>query len=551
MNPKEDAHNKELELLLMQEKRTRLAMLSMLEDLQETQTIVKKAEREWTGAFDAIDDGVMLHDVKLNIMRANFAYKELCGAKKFKEIIGKPYWQVFPKLKGPMQSCSQSVESGKVAEEEFVLDDGRIFKSRTYPVYDDDGKYSFGIHLFEDITTLRTQELEIIALNKTLRIIGKCNEHLVRSMSEKMLLANICNEIVNSDEYEFSAIYLKDDSSINCSYVSSEIDTLSNIKEVDLTDAKYAECPVIVSIEQNRVIIINDIYNDSEWYTYMKEHAEICPATPYDMQGSMMILPLENSNSSIGALLIYSKRPNMFDDAKNNLFKELVDDTSYGIHTLRLRKKFAEVSIDNKEMLIQLQESLDGTIHSVAMMVEARDPYTTGHQNRVSDLAVAIAKKMELDEKRIEGLRLGALVHDIGKIKIPAEILSKPTKLTDLEYEMIKTHPQVGFDILKESKFPWPIAQMIYQHHEHIDGSGYPNGLKGEKILLEAKIISVADVVEAMASHRPYRAMLGIDSALKEIEKYKGIFYDTDTVDACISIFKNDEYKLTAQNSSK
>lgn len=151
---------------------------------------------------------------------------------------------------------------------------------------------------------------------------------------------------------------------------------------------------------------------------------------------------------------------------------------------------------------------------------------------------------MGLDEKRIEGIRLGGLVHDIGKIKIPAEILSKPTKLTELEYEMIKTHPQTGYEILKEIKFPWPIAQMIQQHHEHIDGSGYPNGTKGEELLLESKILTVADVVEAMASHRPYRAALGIDFALEEIERYKGVFYDTDVVDACIKLFKEDGYIL-------
>jgi len=544
MNPKEDAHNKELELLLMQEKRTRQVMLGMLEDLQETQSIVKKAEREWTDAFDAVDEGVLLHDTKYNTMRANLAYRELCGVDTLEEIIGKPYWQLFPKLEGPMQTCIESVITGKVAEEEFVHEDGRIFKSRTYPVFDDEGNYSFGIHLFEDITTLRTQELQIIALNKTLRLISKCNEHLVRSIREESLLTNICDEITNSDEYEFSAIYLKDGSAIKCSYLSSEIDTLSAIKEVDLNEGKYQECPVVVSIEQNRVIVINDIYNDPQWSSSMKKNPEINPAKAYDMQGSMMILPLQHSNHTIGCLLIYSKQPKFFDVSKNTLFKELADDTAYGIQVLRLRKKFEEVNMDNKAMLIQLQESLDGTIHSLAMMVEARDPYTAGHQNRVSDLAVAIAEKLGLDEKRIEGLRLGAIVHDIGKIKISAEILSKPTKLTDLEYEMIKTHPQVGFDILKKSKFPWPIAQMIYQHHERIDGSGYPNGLKGEEILLEAKIISVADVVEAMASHRPYRAALGIDFALKEIEKDKGIFYDTDVVDACISLFKEEEYSL-------
>jgi len=190
----------------------------------------------------------------------------------------------------------------------------------------------------------------------------------------------------------------------------------------------------------------------------------------------------------------------------------------------------------------QLRSSLIGTITAVSKAVGARDPYTAGHQQRVAQLSRAIAQEMGLDKERIDGLRLGASIHDIGKIYLPAEILSKPAKLADIEYELIKSHARVGYNILKDIAFPWPIADIAYQHHEHLDGSGYPRGLKGDEICLEARIVAVADVVEAMASHRPYRPALGIDIALKEIESKKRIWFDPDVVDACLKLFREHRF---------
>jgi putative nucleotidyltransferase with HDIG domain len=170
--------------------------------------------------------------------------------------------------------------------------------------------------------------------------------------------------------------------------------------------------------------------------------------------------------------------------------------------------------------------------------VEMRDPYTSGHQRRVSELASAISAELGLDAQRIEGVRVGALLHDIGKIAVPAEILTRPGRLSDMEYGMIKGHAQVGHDILKDVSFPWPVREMILQHHERLDGSGYPHGLKGGRIVLEARILTVADVVEAMTTHRPYRAGLGIDKALAEIEQGRGNLYDPAAVDACLRLFR-------------
>lgn len=193
----------------------------------------------------------------------------------------------------------------------------------------------------------------------------------------------------------------------------------------------------------------------------------------------------------------------------------------------------------------QLKASLEGTISTITKIVDARDPYTAGHQQRVADLASNIAREMGVDEKLIEGIFLGAKIHDIGKINVPAELLSKPTKLTNTEYMLIQSHSKVGYDILKDIEFPWPVAEIAYQHHERMDGSGYPQGLKGEEIILEARIVAVADVVEAMASHRPYRPGLGIDKAMDEIMKNRGNFYDPQVVDACLRLFKEKGYAFS------
>jgi PAS domain S-box-containing protein len=197
-----------------------------------------------------------------------------------------------------------------------------------------------------------------------------------------------------------------------------------------------------------------------------------------------------------------------------------------------------------QDTLESLRRALGATIQAIAVTVETRDPYTAGHQRRVADLSRAIAKEMNLSADQIDGIRMAATIHDLGKISVPAEILSKPTKLTNVEFSLIQTHAQSGYDILKDIDFPWPIARIVLEHHERMDGSGYPNSLTGDSLLLESKILAVADVVESMASHRPYRPGLGIEAALEEIEKNKGTSYDKAVVDACLRLFRENGFQL-------
>jgi len=205
------------------------------------------------------------------------------------------------------------------------------------------------------------------------------------------------------------------------------------------------------------------------------------------------------------------------------------------------RKRTAE---ELRQTSLRLQRAIEGAINAVALTTEIRDPYTAGHQHRVAKLACSISRELGLSNEQIEGVRVAGTLHDIGKIYVPAEILSRPGRLRQNEINLVKDHAQVGYDLLSTIEFPWPVAQIVLQHHERINGSGYPLGLSGDDIMIEAKIMSVADVVEAMASHRPYRPALSIEEALLEISQQRGVLYSPDAVDACIKVFTQKGFKF-------
>lgn len=228
---------------------------------------------------------------------------------------------------------------------------------------------------------------------------------------------------------------------------------------------------------------------------------------------------------------------------------EMVINVSNALHRRKLEIANRSYRQDLEQMVAgrtaELRKSLEGIVQAMALTVEKRDPYTAGHQRRVAQIASAIATEMDFSEKQIEGIYMAGFIHDLGKISVPAEILSKPARLSDIEFALMKTHPQVGFDILKGIEFPWPIAQMILQHHEREDGSGYLQGLDAKEILPGAKILAVADVIETMASHRPYRPALGIDLALEEILRNRGVCYDPEVADACVKVFREKGFECT------
>ncbi len=245
----------------------------------------------------------------------------------------------------------------------------------------------------------------------------------------------------------------------------------------------------------------------------------------------------------------YSREDDIFELTKKEQYPGVVNELaeSFGMMMVRVEAReyyLGELVNELKESIDKTNRTLKGVIFALASAIEKRDLYTAGHQLRVSKLACAIASEMNLSEDTIEGIRVGAVLHDIGKIYIPAEILTKPAKLTDIELALIKTHTQAGYEILKNIEFPWPVAETALQHHERIDGSGYPKGISGDDIILEAKIVAVADVVEGMASHRPYRPALGVERALQEITSYSGKFFEPDVVNICKRVLDKKKFTM-------
>ena len=229
---------------------------------------------------------------------------------------------------------------------------------------------------------------------------------------------------------------------------------------------------------------------------------------------------------------------------KDQLIKEMqkMHEKVAGLEGVKL--EYNQMDKKFKQTSKKLQKIIEGTAHIITKVVELRDPYSIGHQQRVSKLATAIAQEMELPQDKIKGTKIASLVHDIGKVHLPTEIIRKPNKLIDVEFNLIKNYPKVGYDILKKVDFPWPVAEIVFQHQEKINGSGYPRGLKGDEIYIEAKILGVANVVEAMSSYKSYRPALSIDEALAEIVENKNILFDPEVVDTCIKLFKEKGFKF-------
>lgn len=258
---------------------------------------------------------------------------------------------------------------------------------------------------------------------------------------------------------------------------------------------------------------------------------------PRDQYDVHYYLPIKRGDKYLGILNLLLSGTRSVTGKEDEFFKSLVDVLAGMIEQYHTEQKLSQT-------VMTLRAALGGTVHAMALTVEIRDPYTAGHQKRVSNLARAIATEMGLSRHMIEGIRIAGIVHDLGKISVPSEILSKPGNISQIEYSLINTHPQKGYEILSSINFPWPIAQIVLQHHERLNGSGYPAGLKGDEILIEAQVLMVADVVEAMSSHRPYRPARGNRIALEEITKNKGILFNKKAVDACLKLFLNDGFQF-------
>lgn len=387
---------------------------------------------------------------------------------------------------------------------------------------------------------LKKTKQNLISKERALKTLAKCNKALVAAANEQDLLNRICRIIIDIGGYRLAWVgYAEKDKKKTVRPVAQAGYEDSYLETVNITwaDTKRGQGPTGKAIRTGNPYIMKSIASDPSYAPWRKQALKRGYA-------SSIALPLKDKGKTFGALNICAREPDAFDNEEISLLKELAGDLSYGIVSLRNRALQKTSEKELKKTLKKLRGALGGTIQVIESMVEERDPYTAGHQRRVTDLARSIAKEMDLSVNLRDAIRMAGSIHDIGKISIPSEILSMPTQLTETEFELIKKHPKVGYEILKNIDFPWPVAEIVLQHHERLDGSGYPNGLKNGQILMEARVLGVADVVEAMSSHRPYRASLGKDKALEEIKKNKGILYEPEAVDACVDLFTNKGYEF-------
>ena len=505
---------------------------------------VKEGRRAWEDAFDAIREPIFLHDQEFRIVRANHAYAELAG-QTFQEIIGRPYWEAFPKGKGPLPKCGATLsgaidlEVGGAHEEEIRLPDGRFFLSRAFYTTHPDGSFRYSVHVLEEMTEREAMAEALKRENRLRRIISTSNQALIKAQDEQQLLDTICRIITEQADYPLAWVGFTGQDARQ---------TLRPVAAAGLAPDEWGllprswaatpegDNPAGRAIRSAAHVFVADVKSESVCEACRRLAAKLG-------YRSILAFPLLDGDKPFGALTIAAVEPAAFTESEIELLAELAGDLAYGLVAQRSEGRRHAAEWEREQLLLQLEMSLDKTVLAMARAMEARDPYTAGHQERVAQLATAIAKKMELTASQVESIRIAATVHDIGKINIPAEILSKPGRLSPIEFELIKGHSAVGHDLLKGIDFPWPVAQMVRQHHERLDGSGYPDGLAGDDILLEARIIAVADVMEAMSSHRPYRPALPVAQALDEIESHKGVHYDPRVVDACVRLFNEGGFK--------
>lgn len=387
-----------------------------------------------------------------------------------------------------------------------------------------------------DNTESRQAQKALGHARRALETLSTVNRELVHAQSEPEMLDAICRAIVYQHGYKVAWVGFVEPDETSVRTVASAVGS-GEALPAQLISLE-TDSPTTRAVQTAESIVVGELPAEAGDDPLLQRlAAEGCR--------SLVAMPLKNREGHVfGVLHVYGARPDAFTGRELALLEEMADDSSFGVRSLRLRAERDRAMEESRQYLSTLRTNLVETIEAISKAVEARDPYTAGHQHRVAELACAIATEMGLDAERIEGIRMGGIIHDIGKIQLPAEILSKPSNLSDMEYQFIKEHSNVGYEILKDIDFPWPVALIARQHHERLDGSGYPLGLKGDEICLEARIIAVADVVEAMSSHRPYRAGLGIDTALQEIESKRGIYYDAAVTDACLRLFRERSYTI-------
>jgi PAS domain S-box-containing protein/putative nucleotidyltransferase with HDIG domain len=434
--------------------------------------------------FDGMEDPAFFHDGEFRLMLANAAYYREAGVAE-KDALGKPYWEVFPKDGGPLPGCKASLLSGNhTSSGDEVTVGGKTFTSRGYILRDESGKPVHSLHILSDITKMVSSEKALSRAAAQLEVLFQASPDAIMLLDENGFFD--CNPAALR---MFGCDKRSDFIGKHPSQFSPQLQP-NGIDSMTLANEHIAE-----AFHHGSALF--------EW-THSKLDGSVFPA-------QVLLLSFEEDGRRVLQATV----------------RDISDRVDY-------ERQLADEAD-------RLNKALAGTVATMSKAMELRDPYTAGHQSRVAIIACEIAKELGWSERRITGIRMAGLIHDIGKIGIPSEILTKPSRLSEFEEKLVQLHAQHGYELLKDIEFPWPIADMVHQHHERMDGSGYPQGLKGEEILPEARVLAVADMLEAMSTHRPYRAARGLPEAIAQIKLEAGSRLDKEVVAAAVKLFGDRE----------
>jgi PAS domain S-box-containing protein len=496
-------------------------------------------------------EGIIVEDTEGIFTFVNPAATAILGYSP-EELLGQHWTAIIPPDQHPIvHAVSERRMRGEADhyELELVRKDGRRLSALVSdsPRFEE-GRFAGTLAVFTDITQRKRAERLLQALNQAALAME-------RALTPEEIFTAVAEEL---KKLGFSCIvFLTDESQsrLLIRYVSYEAGALKALEKLTGLKIENFSIPIETTdvyrkvVRERKAAFIGNVEDITRRFL---------PKPLKKFTGQIMRI-LKIARSITAPLIVEDEVIGLLSVESDDLTEDDIPAISAFAHQMAaawrkatllqdLERSLAEVERAQEELrhsYAQLRKAFEGTIHVLVSAIEMRDPYTAGHQRRVADLARAIATEMGLSREQIEGIHIAAVIHDIGKIAVPAEILSKPGPLTDLQYGLIQAHSQVGHDILNGTiEFPWPVAQIVLQHHERMDGSGYPQGLSGEEILPEARILAVADVVEAMSSHRPYRPARGIDEALDEISQNRGTLYDPEAVDACLKLFNEKGFEF-------
>ena len=394
---------------------------------------------------------------------------------------------------------------------------------------------------FRDVSSASTSEVELQVKKWELSAYATAVTALSKATSREELMQAVCDALTHEHRYVLAMVGIAEDNpEKNVRIAAASGRSIAYIDDLKISwsaDSPDGRGPTGIAIRNGEIQVVSDVSTHSNFkpWSDRAKHAKI---------SSSATIPFVFEQHRRGALMVYSSETSTFGPALIELFERLANEIAHGLDFFSHLDMIDDERKKTQAAELKLSIALLETIKAMAKTMESRDPYTAGHQDRVSIIACKIGERLGWSSEQLKALEMAALVHDIGKIAVPIEILTKPKSLSDAEFTLIKEHPLNGYNILKDVPFPWPVADIVYQHHEKMDGSGYPQGLRGDAILPEARVLAVADIVEAMASYRPYRPALGIDFALREIQSQAGTQLDPVIVDACVKLFKEDHFEV-------